>query len=201
MKKLFWVTFFSQSGKEICDISDKLGFYPDIAITDNTSISKLDPRIANCKRLVLRKYRHLNDIQKINYYTEEIPVILLLQPETVITLNGWLNIVPSPVCKVLNGRLFNGHPGLIDKYSDLKGKDPQIKCFNNIEKYDSVGSVIHYVTPELDDGEILVSTSVDSSHCTDLESTFKTLSQTSLTSWLTFFNEQVYNKVDEHIRN
>jgi folate-dependent phosphoribosylglycinamide formyltransferase PurN len=201
MKKLFWVTFFSQSGKEICDISDKLGFYPDIAITDNNTISKLDPRIINCKKLVIRNYKSLNKLQKINFYTEEIPVVMLFQPGTVITLHGWLNIVPSQVCKVLNGRLFNGHPGLIDKYVDLKGKDPQIRCFNNIEKYDSVGSVVHYVTPELDAGEILVSTSVDSSCCTDLENTFKTLSRTSLTSWLTFFNERRYNKSDEYIRN
>jgi folate-dependent phosphoribosylglycinamide formyltransferase PurN len=201
MKKLFWVTFFSQSGKEICDISDKLGFYPDIAITDNNTISKLDPRIINCNKLVIRNYRSLNKLQKINYYTEEIPVVLLFQPETVITLHGWLNIVPAQVCKVLTGRLYNGHPGLIDVYDELKGKDPQVRCFNNIGNYDKVGSVVHAVTPELDAGEILVSVSTDSSSCTDLESTFKTLSLCSLTSWITFFNERRYNKGDEHIRN
>jgi len=201
MKKLFWVTFFSQSGKEICDISDKLGFYPDIAITDNNRLSKLDPRLNNCSKLIIRNYRSLNKLQKINFYTEEIPVVMLFQPGTVITLNGWLNIVPPEVCKVLKGRLFNGHPGLIDEYVELKGKDPQVRCFNNIKNYDRVGSVIHCVTPELDDGEILVSTSVDSACCTDLENTFKTLSCTSLESWLTFFNEQRYNKVDEYIRN
>jgi len=201
MKKIFWVTFFSQSGKEICDISDKLGFYPDIAITDNNTISKLDPRIVNCRKLVIRDYRSLNKIQKISYYTEEIPVVLLFQPDTVITLHGWLNIVPAQVCKVLTGRMFNGHPGLISKYEELKGKDPQVRCFDNIEKYDSVGSVVHRVTSELDGGEVLVSAETDSLCCVDLESTFNTLSQTSLASWLTFFNEQVYNRDDEHIRN
>ena len=197
-----WIAFFSQSGKEICDISEAIGRYPDVVLTDNTTISKIDPRIINCRKLIIRKYRNLNKFQQVRYYTEDIPVGRMFDDSTVITLNGWLNIVPGAVCKLLEGKIFNGHPGLIDRYEELKGKDPQVRCFNNIEKYERVGSVVHVVTPGVDEGEIKYSSDVSSSECVDLDTTYKVLAGTSLRSWLQFFEKELgYNIKNEYIRN
>lgn len=199
-KDVCWVAFFSQSGKEICDISEAVGRYPDVVITDNTNISTFDPRITNCRNLIIRKYRNLNKFQQMRYYTEDIPVGRMFDDSTIITLHGWLNIVPGSVCKLLERKIFNGHPGLISEYEDLKGKDPQVRCFNNIDKYERVGSVVHVVTPGVDEGEIKYISSASAKECTDLDTTYKVLAKTSLKSWLMFFkNELGYNTKDEHI--
>lgn len=190
-KEVCWIAFFSQSGKEICDISDAIGRYPDVVITDNTNFSKFDPRITKCRKLIIRKYRGLNKFQQVRYYTEDMPVGRMFDDSTVITLNGWLNIVPGVVCKLLEGKIFNGHPGLINEYEDLKGKDPQVRCFNNISKYERVGSVVHVVTPGVDEGEIKYSSNVAASECTDLDTTYKVLASTSLRSWLQFFEKDL----------
>ncbi len=201
-KEVCWIAFFSQSGKEICDISDAIGRYPDVVITDNTNFSKFDPRITKCRKLIIRKYRGLNKFQQVRYYTEDMPVGRMFGDSTIITLNGWLNIVPGVVCKLLEGKIFNGHPGLINEYEDLKGKDPQVRCFNNINKYERVGSVVHVVTPGVDEGEIKYSSNVAASECTDLDTTYKVLTSTSLRSWLQFFEKELgYNIKDEYICN
>ena len=54
---------------------------------------------------------------------------------TLITLNGWLRIVPPDKCAKYN--IYNGHPGLITKYPELKGKDPQQRMWENIHEYDT----------------------------------------------------------------
>lgn len=197
-----WVAFFSQSGKEICDISEAIGRYPDVVFTDNTTISKLDPRIVNCRKLIIRKYRGLNKFQQMRYYTADIPAGKMFDAPTVITLHGWLNIVPGAVCKLFDGKMFNGHPGLISEYEDLKGKDPQVRCFNNIEKYERVGSVVHVVTPGVDEGEIKYISNTAANKCVDLDTTYKVLADTSLRCWLQFFEKELgYTIKDEHIRN
>lgn len=202
MKEIFWVAFFSQSGKEICDISDAIGRYPDLVITDNTNIGKLDQRISRCRKLIMRKYRGLNRFQQMRYYTEDLPPGTVFNDQTVFTLHGWLNIVPSVVCRMFDGRMFNGHPGLITKYEELKGKDPQVRCFDNISKYERVGSVVHVVTPGVDEGEIRYASDVSANECVDLDTTYKVLAGTSLKCWLQFFkNELGYTIKDEHICN
>jgi folate-dependent phosphoribosylglycinamide formyltransferase PurN len=66
-----------------------------------------------------------------------------------------MRIVPADVCSVYE--MYNLHPGLISKYPELKGKDPQHEAFESKKrKYDDIGCVIHKVTPELDSGEIIM---------------------------------------------
>ena len=75
--------------------------------------------------------------------------------DILVTLHGYLRILPASFCD--KTRIFNGHPGLITKYPELKGFNPQEKTWNNKEKYDQVGCVIHRVIPELDSGEVVAS--------------------------------------------
>ena len=42
----------------------------------------------------------------------------------LITLHGYLRIIPENICKQCK-HIYNGHPGLINMYPELKGKDPQ----------------------------------------------------------------------------
>ena len=138
-----WITFFSQTGKEIADIAESIGRWPDRIYTNDRpeDLRTVDPRIVEKGFYTLPNKPTLEDYEEFLVYF----------PEATITLHGWLRIIPGYVTEGVN--LFNGHPGLITKYSDLKGKDPQIRAFT--KDYATIGSVVHKVTPIVDDGEIL----------------------------------------------
>ena len=69
-----WAALFSQTGSEICNLSEKLGRYPDLVISDNTDENKIvDSRIElNCKKLLWRKYKGLTVEEKLNYYKNHL---------------------------------------------------------------------------------------------------------------------------------
>lgn len=179
-----WGALFSQTGSEICNLAERIGKYPDLVISDNTNISsKVDPRIElNCKNIRWAKYKGLSVDQKIAYYMDH------LNGFDVITLHGWLNIVPPEVCNKIV--IYNGHPALINYYPELKGKDPQVRTWENISRYIFIGSVVHRVTPGVDEGSISNECMVVADRGLDLSSTFDTLRQTSLDSWVDFFDIQ-----------
>jgi folate-dependent phosphoribosylglycinamide formyltransferase PurN len=84
--------------------------------------------------------------------------------------------------------IYNGHPGLITYYPELKGKDPQIRAWEG--KYETVGSVVHKVTEGVDEGGVVRFSAVKNV-ATDLDTMYDLLKQTSLDSWIKFFKDQV----------
>ena len=70
-----------------------------------------------------------------------------------------MRIIPKNICNEYN--IYNLHPGLITKYPQLKGADPQARVAAEQDEsiYKRVGCVIHKVTPGVDEGEILASVS------------------------------------------
>lgn len=179
-----WLALFSQSGSEICDIAGAIGRYPDCVITDNVEQNPpFNENIFNCKSFVIGKYRGLSQEDKLDYYRR------YLDRYDIITLHGWLNIVPAEICKEY--KIYNGHPGLINYYPELKGKDPQKRAWENIGAYLYVGSVIHKVTPEVDGGEVIYHAKEFSSQCNCISTTFASLKRTSLKTWLDFFEDQL----------
>jgi folate-dependent phosphoribosylglycinamide formyltransferase PurN len=178
-----WAALYSQSGSEICNISEQIGRYPDLVISDNVlGLPRTDSRIGNSKKAIFGQYKTLTKSQKESYHD-------VLDDYDVITLHGWLNIVPKSVCSKYE--IYNGHPGLITVYPELKGKDPQVRTWDNIATYMYVGSVIHRVVPEVDGGEIVECSRVLSTQCTSLDDTYSELRKTSLDSWLSFFKNKV----------
>lgn len=184
-----WAAMFSQTGSEICNLSEKIGRYPDLVISDNTNMSSIiDPRLElNCSNIRWSKYKGLSTEQKLAYYRD------YLDRFDVITLHGWLNIIPPEICNEF--KIFNGHPGLINYYPELKGKDPVEKVWDNIGCYIYVGSVIHEVTKEIDCGKIICYAKESYVNCTTLEETYITSKRTSLSSWVDFFTNERYNIV------
>jgi len=134
-KKIPWVAFFSQTGTEICDISKALGRAPDIVVT-NAPEEKINEGIYNLGSLLYR----VPDRPVSGQYFQAIP----REMETIITLHGWLRIIPADVCEAYKGRIFNGHPALIDLYPELKGFNKQESVMNR-NTYPLIGSVIHEV--------------------------------------------------------
>lgn len=141
-----WVAFFSQTGSEIANLSEKLGRWPDLIITNRRPENSrvIDSRIPNH---LLRSTANRPELHELIWLLEKY------SSRDLITLHGWLRIMPSDICNQFN--IVNGHPGLITKYPELKGKDPQDKCWKL--NHETAGCVIHKVTEGVDEGEVLAS--------------------------------------------
>jgi hypothetical protein len=138
-----WIAFFSQTGGEIADLAEHLGRWPDRIITNKRPdhIRTIDPRIDTDK---IMWTKNKTELYEYDWLLNEFK-------DPIITLHGWLRIIPESVCKRYS--IFNGHPGLITQYPELKGKDPQMKAFNL--KHEVMGCVIHKVTAGVDEGKVL----------------------------------------------
>lgn len=173
-----WVAFVSQTGTEVYNISKAINRKPKFIVTNHPE--KLKKEVLgefNIKTLPIKP-------------TMEDYLSLDINSDDIITLNGWLRIIPAEFLTRYK-YVYNGHPGLITEYPDLKGKDPQIRAYLN--KYPRIGSVIHKVIPEVDAGEVLYTSYRDiEPFQLNLQEYFNILQQTSLETWVMFFNK--FNK-------
>ena len=171
-----WITFFSQTGAEIADISEAIGRWPDRIITNDRPehLRTIDPRIQK------QGYFTFNNKPDVEEYME----LLEQFPDAIVTLHGWLRVIPGYICE--RSRIYNGHPGLITDYPELKGKDPQVRAFEG--KYEQAGSVLHRVIPEVDEGEI-IDESRFAAEGFSLDELFRILKGVSLDMWVKFLKE------------
>jgi len=176
-----WVTFCSQTGSEIKNLSVSLGKIPDLIITNNYSKLSLEVinwiKTNNIDVFILPLNPVLEDYDKIN-----------LKYSDFISLHGFLRIIPKEICEKYE--IYNGHPGLISRNPELKGKDPQIKAFKL--KHLIIGSVIHFVTPVIDDGKILWESYTEIESDATLEEYYEKLRETSLKCWIRFIKNKYY---------
>lgn len=183
MRSLPWIAFISQTGSEVVDISESLGICPKYILSNNRS------------KISDRTYKFIHDrkitliISPFQIKNEDYSFIRYL-PIDLITLNGFLKILPSWFCEENKGKIFNGHPGLITRYPELKGKDPQKRAYEGNYLY--VGSVIHEVTPIVDDGQVVVVEEMLRKGGESLDDFYNILRGTSLESWKIFFKSKGY---------
>lgn len=170
-----WVACISQTGRELYEICESLMRKPDVLIL--TDESKVIPEL-----LAL-------EIEQVIAFAGRPTIDLLYEAFSgadVITLHGFLYILPKPLCELFAGKIFNGHPGLITKYAQLKGKDPQVRAYGN---YPSYGCVLHEVVAEVDAGQIISSDEIYDELVKDLDDLFIVLKQMSINLWLSFFQK------------
>jgi folate-dependent phosphoribosylglycinamide formyltransferase PurN len=168
-----WVAFYSQTGSEIKSLI-KMGLVPDVIITDNKT--SYDDNYSYFSSFGISQV-------KVKTKTEVYEYQSYITVNDLITLHGWLNIVPRDICDHYS--VFNGHPGLITEYEELKGKDPQSRTWQVLDEYAYIGSVIHRVSPEIDGGEVIVVADQEMSGITiqSEKSLFSILSKLSLNAW------------------
>jgi phosphoribosylglycinamide formyltransferase-1 len=104
---------------------------------------------------------------------------------SLVTLHGYLRIIPPDVCE--RHEIYNGHPGLITEYPELKGKDPQEKVWITPSAYATIGSVVHECTPGVDEGPIVATASMPNDDISSKLVLYTRLRKTSLEAWLKFF--------------
>ncbi len=173
---------FSQTGSEIAALAKHLRRWPDVIVTNNSNKDKW------CKEL-----------QELDNPRVTVKVVTATQAKTanflhniegskasLVTLHGWLRIIPADICEQYN--IVNGHPGLINTFPELKGKDPQVKAYEL--NHSTIGSVVHKVTAEVDDGEILEWSATFLEEDAMLENTYARLKHTSFSAWVKFFKKQ-----------
>lgn len=166
MKK--WIALFSQTGSEIKNLTEKLGFRPDKVFTNNKNTNQW---INNIKGTNIIVESHDELMKELDLFDSD---------KYFITLHGYLRIIPEHLCSKFE--IYNGHPGLITRYPQLKGFNPQERITSEMEV---MGSVCHRVTPIVDDGEIISEKVVDLS----MEDVYNKLKETSLEAWLDLFDQ------------
>ena len=180
-----WICCFSQTGSEIYNISNALGRYPDAIITNKQDISQINSDLIN-----LIKFREQKLNTAIFYQLPQKPelsdyaAILDKFVDPVITLHGYLRIIPKEICDKYE--IFNLHPGLINKYPVLRGFNPQERAFTG--GYKDAGCVIHKVTPGVDEGEIVASGEIDIENLT-LAQVYTELHDCAFNVWKNFLTE------------
>ena len=175
-----WVAFFSQTGSEIVNISEEIGRWPDLIVTNREDgFEKINPKRKINEELLNVDIIYLSNKPTVEEYKN------VLSKKCIVTLHGWLRIMPPEICE--QHTIYNGHPGLITEYPELKGKDPQIRAFEG--KYKLAGSVIHEVVPEVDAGKILHEHAISIDGLT-LDEVYSSLHEVSTNLWIDFLKEK-----------
>ena len=175
-----WITFFSQTGSEIADLAECLGRWPDRIYTNERPdhLRTIDSRIEKQGYFTLPNKPSLEDYEEFLVYF----------PEAIITLHGWLRIMPPEICE--RHKIYNGHPGLITYYPELKGKDPQVRAFEGIKegKYPTAGAVLHKVVAGVDEGRVIAEEKFNTFQL-ELDDLFRILKDRSLFMWHNFLRK------------
>ena len=177
--KYKWIAFFSQTGSEIVQIANAIGRWPDIIVTNERpeSLRQIHPDIKESTKLVTTPNKPTQ---------KELEEVLEYYEEPLVTLHGWLRIMPAEICEKYT--IVNGHPGLITEYPELKGKDPQIKAFN--AKHEVMGCVLHKVTAGVDEGKVIAEERFNAFNITE-EEMWKVTRDRSMYLWVTFLKKSL----------
>lgn len=153
-----WIAFFSMSGSEIVGVSQQLGRYPDVVVTNRITLEGVDQQLLDT--IDPSNFIMILNKPSVQDYITALDHVNATQLNALITLHGYLRVIPAGVCKSFN--IVNGHPGLITTYPELKGKDPQARAIT----HPIIGSVLHEVTAGVDEGPIIDVASCDNLHHT-----------------------------------
>lgn len=184
-----WVALFSQTGSEIARLKECLGRWPDTIITNNSDVDSWCDSLKDLKKRINgRSYLGPKVNIKIVNPSQAKTLNALhrfAQKDSLVTLHGWLRIVPEDKCDQYD--IYNGHPGLINVHPELKGKDPQIRAYE--AGHATIGSVVHKVTPVVDDGEIIEWTATYQDKDDVWADVLAKFQHTSFSSWVKFFEK------------
>jgi folate-dependent phosphoribosylglycinamide formyltransferase PurN len=173
----FWVALFSQTGSEIHGVSEKIGRYPDMILCNKQD----DFESINSNLIGKSSITFTDKVPTVDQYLQHIP------EDALVTMHGWLRIVPGEVCE--KRTIYNGHPGLITEYPQLKGKDPQQKAIDLGLEYS--GCILHKATAELDGGPIVDVSDKVMVEGRTTDEVFSGLHEASVNMWVKFLDTKL----------
>lgn len=178
-----WFALFSQSGSEIVAISEAISRWPDFIFTDNKDKKSWHPKLQRHSSVFVEKHNKLPE-----FIQQNINMISTWRGEPIITLHGYLRIMP-----MLSVPMYNGHPGDIINYPELKGKDPQKKALKL--GLSSTGCVIHEVTEEVDSGKIIAYNTYNIEHNETEAMLINNLRKLSIEMWTKVLEEKLVEEL------
>ena len=107
--------------------------------------------VYNKKKAKARKRAERLDIPCV-YSKDEDDIIKIFHAYEVdmIVMAGWMKIVSKKFCDEFAGRIINLHPSLLPKYKGVHGVEQALEAGDT-----GTGCTVHYVTEELDSGDII----------------------------------------------
>ena len=189
-----WYRLFSHTGKETeaIEASGVVGLPLDAAFT--TNLQYKGPLTKRCKLYTLADHADVNWLLKHP---------TMVADNSIITLNGYMGILPADVLenlKVRKCKVYNIHPAPIQLYPELRGKDPQERLYEGIQKreYSYIGVVIHEVDTGVDTGKIVHWAIQMADHTMTKEELYKCLHEMGTQAWKSFFVERMYEDGENH---
>lgn len=191
-----WYSLFSHTGKETEALTHSLwddGVRLERAYTDNQNF-KGDLNLCGAHVCIVKSRAALNEMLCSNVYFND---------ESLITLNGYMGIVPADTLRNLHVRgckVYNIHPAPIQLYPELRGKDPQERMYEGIQqrKYAWIGVVIHEVDEGVDTGKIVHWVLQMADHGMTKDELYVRLHELGTQAWESFFRERMYESGENH---
>ena len=122
---------------------------PPISINFIVSNNPKAPGLNYAKIYKIKK-KVLNFKNK-NLSENKLLSVLKINNIKMICLAGFMKILSKNFIKKFKGKILNIHPSLLPKY---KGLNTHERALNNKEKYS--GCTVHFVSPRLDSGKIIL---------------------------------------------
>lgn len=171
-----WIALFSHSGTEIAEIINQFK-RPYYLYTNQLDRDKICGLICDdCVRL-----HHSDIMEDILYLLEHT------KGEKIITLHGYMRIIPPEIINHPDVKIYNVHPGDIVNYPELRGKNPQEKALEM--HLESTGVVIHKVDEGIDTGEIVARTHYPIQRGETLNDLVANLRLISIDMWIKLLSE------------
>ena len=149
-KKIKTAVFISGKGSNLKNLIkfSKFKKYP-FSVNLIISNTKKAKGIAYSKKYRIEK--KIIDYDKKIKTDKKILHVLNQKKIKLICLAGFMKILSKNFIKKFKGKIINIHPSLLPKY---KGLNTHFRAIKNGEKF--AGCTVHYVTPKLDSGKIIL---------------------------------------------
>lgn len=185
-----WYGLFSHTGKELemlAGMDHDWDLRLDSVITDNMDYSG---NLSSKGVMVLK----VASRQDVNWLLKQPQYV---EDDSIVTLNGYMGIVPADVLhnlKVRGCKVYNIHPAPIQMYPELKGKDPQERMYEGIQRreYNYIGVVIHEVDEGVDTGKVVHWVLQLADHGMTKGELYTRLRELGVHAWESFFRERMY---------
>lgn len=105
--------------------------------------------------------------------TEGISTILEKHEVNLVCLAGFMSVLPAQFVTKWHNKIINIHPSLLPSFKGLKAQEQALKAGVKI-----AGCTVHYVSPEVDNGPIVLQAAVPVLH----DDTVETLSRRILSA-------------------
>jgi len=149
-KKIKAAVFISGKGSNLKNLIkfSKLNSYPfsvDLIISNTNKAKGLRfSKQYKIEKKIINYNKKIKTDKKILHFLNQKKIKL-------ICLAGFMKILSRNFIKKFKGKIINIHPSLLPKY---KGLNTHIRAIKNGEKF--AGCTVHYVTPKLDSGKIIL---------------------------------------------